>query len=382
LPKQYKVEIKKAGFHPWQKDLEIKEKQVQEFKNIVLVPKNPNFTILSKNIENFWSSPDKKKLIKKTIDEDNNWNLLISDLEKNLSFPLLKEKELENGSEIINLEFSQNSLQILLKTKVKEKIKYFILKIDRLPPVSLFSLDSLKNLEKISFHPQDNNKIFFLKANNLYEIDYTSPTIESLILKDLLSYEIFGDTIFWLSRDGFLYKSDLSGKLLEAENLRPFLLHPDFKYEIVIADNSKIFLKEGSNFYQLNFNSRDFEKIEGSFSIFKFSPDLKKVAYSNGYEIGVLFLEPKYEQPERARTEKVYLTRFSEKIKDLFWFTPDYLILSQEEKVKIIEIDNRDRVNTVDLIELENSKTHWQDSEKKIYLLSKGNLYVSENLIK
>jgi len=44
-PKIYGVEIKKDGYRSWQKNLDIKEKEVTEAKDIVLFPQNINFTV-------------------------------------------------------------------------------------------------------------------------------------------------------------------------------------------------------------------------------------------------------------------------------------------------------------------------------------------------
>ena len=40
LSKEYKVEIKKEGFHTWEKTLEIRKIEVTEAKNIILIPKH------------------------------------------------------------------------------------------------------------------------------------------------------------------------------------------------------------------------------------------------------------------------------------------------------------------------------------------------------
>jgi hypothetical protein len=68
LPKKYKIGVKKAGFYPWEKTLEIKEKEVTEAKNIVLFPENPDFTILTKEVEGFWFSPNQKEIILKDFE--------------------------------------------------------------------------------------------------------------------------------------------------------------------------------------------------------------------------------------------------------------------------------------------------------------------------
>ena len=40
LPKKYTIEVKKDGYLPWSKTIELKEREVQEFKNIALIPTN------------------------------------------------------------------------------------------------------------------------------------------------------------------------------------------------------------------------------------------------------------------------------------------------------------------------------------------------------
>ena len=53
LPKKYKIEIKKEGYFTWEKNLEIREKEVTEAKNVILFPENSNFTILTKGVKKF-----------------------------------------------------------------------------------------------------------------------------------------------------------------------------------------------------------------------------------------------------------------------------------------------------------------------------------------
>jgi hypothetical protein len=62
LPKKYKVEVKKEEHHSWEKTLEIKEKEVTEAKNIILFPQNINFSVLAGQVEQFWFSPDQRKI--------------------------------------------------------------------------------------------------------------------------------------------------------------------------------------------------------------------------------------------------------------------------------------------------------------------------------
>jgi len=208
------------------------------------------------------------------------------------------------------------------------------------------------------------------------------------VLNGLIAYEISGDNIIWLADSGFLYKSDFFGKIIESFNIKPFPIGEENLYEIIIHPET-IFLKETSStdlkatLFLLNPKSKSFEKFYSPVKNLAFSPDFSKIFYSNDYEIWFSYLSPK--------PKKIFLTRFSEKIKDCFWLNPYYLIFNVGDKIKISEIDNRDGINIVDLVEFsslvdpisdeENSKMFWNQKDKKLYLLLENTLFVSEELI-
>ncbi|HJN62116.1 MAG TPA: hypothetical protein QGH92_00740 [Candidatus Parcubacteria bacterium] len=284
LPKTYDVEIKKEGFHSWQKNLEVKEKLVAEAKNIVLIPKEPEFSLLEENIEDFWFSDDGEKLVYKKFGEE------------------------------------------------KEK------------------LESVK--------------------------------IPQVIKKDLISHIVVSNSILWLNNQGFLSKSDLTGKTLEIFNTKPLSIKEEKEYKIVVKNSSKIFIQEDNSLFYLNEESKIFEKISDSVKNLKFSPDFKKVVYFNNYEIWVYFLESEEGQPHREDKEKLFLNRFSQSLGNVFWLSNHYLIFNLEDKIKVAEIDNREKLNIVDIAEFQNPKIFFHQKDKKLYVLTKGNLYISEVLLK
>ncbi len=80
--------------------------------------------------------------------------------------------------------------------------------------------------------------------------------------------------------------------------------------------------------------------------------------------------------------------RLSEKITDVFWLNDNYLIFMAGDKIKISEIDYRDRLNIIDIFEIKKLpqngsavKMFWNQFDKKLYLLSKNNLYSSDALL-
>jgi hypothetical protein len=375
LPKNYEIEIKKQGYYPWKKSLEIKEKQVTEAKNVVLISKNPDFTLSDKNIKDFWFSPNLQKIILKKENEKG-WVLDIFDVKQETRTLLISENELL-GADISDLAWSQDSNKVLLKTLNS----FFVLELTN--PFVIFPLDFLgKNVKEISFDPNNTKKIFSIGSstttNSLLQTDYRKKEISNVILTNLITYKNSGENIYWLSDKGFLYQSNFKGKILEVLNSKPLSLKPEANYEIY-NNAGKIFLKENNSLYLLN-EKKNFEKIYWAIKDFKFSSDNKKIAYFSNSEIWIFFLEQEYGQPQKQRGEKVFLTRFSEKIDDCFWFTNHYLVFNVKDQIKIAEIDDRDRINIVELAEFKNPQLFFNQNDKKLYILSQRNFYVSEKL--
>lgn len=102
------------------------------------------------------------------------------------------------------------------------------------------------------------------------------------------------------------------------------------------------------------------------------STDKKKIVKYDNYELRVVFAEKK---------EEIFLTRFSEKIGDIFWLNDYYLIFNVGNKIKIAEIDDRDGLNIVDLAELEKPEILWDKNAGKLYVISGNKTYLLENLL-
>ena len=337
LPKKYKIEIKKEGYFAWEKNLEIKEKEVTEAKNVILFPENPNFTILTKGVKKFWLPPDQKKII--LLEEgEAGWALKLYDLEKKVKSHLISEDDVYSaGADLLNLEFSENSKEISLEIGMKEQLKYFSLELDKVPSV-------------------------------LTEIEPLLPP-----LKDIITYQTFNGQRYYLDNFGNLFRDE--EKLTE----KVFPVKPETEYELKIFQNF-IFLREGQTLYLLLPESKSFEKFFENLNSLKISPDLKKLVYFSNYEIWILFLKDSDPPAIHRKGDRVFFVRLSEKIDNVFWLNSDYLIFNAGNKIKIAEIDDRDRINIVDFAEVKEPEIFFNKSNKKLYLLSDENLYRSEAL--
>jgi len=337
LPKKYKIEIKKEGYFTWEKNLEIREKEVTEAKNVILFPENSNFTILTKGVKKFWLSPDQKKII--LLEEGKTgWALKLYDLEKKVKSHLISEDDVYSaGADLLNLEFSENSKEISLEIGMKEQLKYFSLELDKVPSV-------------------------------LTEIEPLLPP-----LKDIITYQTFNGQLYYLGNFGNLFRDEK--KLTE----KVFPVKPETEYELKIFQNF-IFLREGQTLYLLLPESKSFEKFFENLNSLKISPDLKKLVYFSNYEIWILFLKDSDPPAIHRKGDRVFFVRLSEKIDNVFWLNSDYLIFNAGNKIKIAEIDDRDRINIVDFAEVKEPEIFFNKSNKKLYLLSDENLYRSEAL--
>lgn len=324
LPKKYKITVKKDGYFPWEKELEVKEKEVTEAKNIILWPRNLKFEILAKNVENFFPSPDESKIVLLER-EVSGWSLKLYNLQKNLKIHLISQNDISQKEmvDFLDLEWSKDSKEIYLKVGLREKEKEYVL-----------------NLEKIPF--------------NLTEREISNSK------ENVLS----SSENYYLDVEGNLFKNG------EKISQNPFPVKPETKYKLDVFQDY-IFLTEDKSLYLFNQESKSFEKFFEGIVNLKISPDNKKIAFFSDFEIWILFLDS---------GKKIFITRVSENIKEVFWLNSDYLIFNSGKKIKISEIDERDKINIIDLAEFENPEIFFNQNNKKLYIFSEKNLYFSETL--
>ncbi len=149
-----------------------------------------------------------------------------------------------------------------------------------------------------------------------------------------------------------------------------------------VTVNGITLVKDADYISLLNTKTDKFEKYYQA-KDWKFSPDKSKFLFFNDHEI--LFAKT------NAPTQKIFLIRFSGIIDDCFWLNNDYVIYNVGGKLKISEIDTRDKINTVDLkvqlttesdavTTLINPEIHFDTTNKILYILNEKNLFVSEPL--
>ena len=334
IPNKYEVQVKKEGYHSWQKTLEVKERQVTEAKSIVLFPEDVTLDVLTQGVEKLWFSPDQRKIILKE-NTQNNWALKLYEIDKDLKSHLIDNRDISTkSSNLLSLEFSEDSKEVTILVELTESIRYFKFSLDTFPPI-------------------------------LTQTAPPSPLPQNIITQK----EINTDT-YALINLGHLYKNQ--DKLTQT----PFPIKQETEYKLEIFRDF-IFLLENEDLYQFDKETQSFEKILEGIQYLKMSPDKNRLACFSNQEIWILFLSDVNGGLQKKAGDKVFLIRLSGKIDNPFWLNSHYLIFNMGEVVKITEVDERDRVNIIDIAEIKNPEIFWNKTDKRLYILSEGNLYFS-----
>jgi hypothetical protein len=163
--------------------------------------------------------------------------------------------------------------------------------------------------------------------------------------KNILAYQAINNDIYYLDATGSVFLANSSFLPRKKINENLFSLEPGLKYNL------------------------------------KVSPDAKKIVLTSNHEIWLIFTQDIAEQPQRKAGQTLFLNRFSEKIGDIFWLNPNYLVFSAGNKIKILEIDDRDQINIYQIGEFTNPTIKFSPAENKLYILSENKVYSSGNLL-
>lgn len=390
LSGKYDVSIKKDNYFPWEKNLEIEENGlVTEAKNITLIKENPNFNLLFTKIEKFFFLPNGTRIIL-LAQEKEYWKLEIYNLKTNIKNHLISSEDIsKEKTNFVDLKISPDSNSCLITTFNPKKNIFSWHLIDlNIIPVEINSLDLAKEkIEQIHFYPRDNNKILFLEKNvisstnnqlSLYDFEKKKKAISPI--ENIISFTLQDSNIYSLDQDGYLIKTDINYEKQEKLNEAGFAIKNNTDYEISLV-NEFIFIKGENILYLLDPDEKCFKEFALDNKDIIISTDREKAAFLKKNEISIFFMKEQTSQPHKDYKERMFLTRFSEPINNLYWITPHYLIFNSGNKIKISEIDDRDKINIIDLAEYQEPEIYFNQYNKKIYILSENSLVESESII-
>ena len=386
FPDNYFLEVTKEGYHSWQKILQVKEQQVTEAKSILLFKKDPAFQKLADKIERFWISPNMQYALLQQRESKAFWQLHLLNLETGGKEPL--EGLISTKDEIIDIQWARDSRRFLLLTLHKEQLALEVRSISANVPCfkTPCSLEYLgENIGNIQFFPAKEDQILFTRFLNttqvLFEAEYSEEDLATPIANNVVAFTTLGNHVFWLDTAGILRKKDLSTNS-DAQIFQESVFLPiqETAYELLIAGDT-ILIKEDITLFLHKENTALRREVLSPVFEVAVNSDGNKVALQNQSELWILFLKEETEQPQHKAGELILLTRFSKSPQQLSWVDSSYLLFGSGEIIRSVEIDNRDRLNIVDLVSFPNPEFFWNNQKGILYVLSENAFFVSEKIV-
>ncbi|KKR32677.1 MAG: hypothetical protein UT64_C0026G0019 [Candidatus Falkowbacteria bacterium GW2011_GWF2_39_8] len=205
--------------------------------------------------------------------------------------------------------------------------------------------------ENIKWNFSQDDIIYFKEKNKIYSFNITNQTVKAIAEMQISGdYFIKDKYIFSLSRvgnDSNLNVVDLNSSVI----VKSIKLPNTFNYEFINTDNELINLydKDKEILYLIN-PFADYLPIREIINNIKIAKWVgpAKLLFANDYEIWLYDL---------GQNKKTILNRLSEKIKDVVWHpSNNYIIYSTEKSINTLELDERDRYRTIELVAGENLK--------------------------
>ena len=333
-PGIYLIEIKKTGYKPWQKKLNVYAHYTTFADQAILFKNNPRPELLIKESVLFAkASPDKQEIAMLTK----------TGQEQSLSIvnPLKNTKRIVKAgirAEVEDISWEKN--YIFLKLKKENKLDWIIFDPAHQTEAQISQLTIL-SFEKL--RAGSLGRIYGLAEDVIYEIDLTSKKIQALSQQPAIDFLVKNNDLYYLTdqekKEGML-KIDLSKKTVTP---------------VINANNSyQSFWDISSDNYFLLINTQSFclyiidqgknevcfpHKIKGAI----LSPDREKILYFNESEMFVYYV---------LKSEENLITRQGKKINNVVWYpNSEYLVYNDNESIQAIEIDKRDKVNNYLLFE-------------------------------
>ncbi len=364
LPKSYKVLVTRDGYLPWEKTLTVREQEVTSAKSILFVKNKiefsqaldllPNKPTTTLPVKEYLFSPNNSDIAVITK-SDTAITLGIINLERGMQKEILSASP--RATQIENIRWSNDSQRIMADYNVGYKKGFLIADIgqDQKPTTT-----------------SDIIKAFGILANQ--DIKNISQ-----IAQDSVCYTI-SDDIIWVSKDGFVYRSAISGKTAEVLSLKPLTLNYQ---ECNIAEkNNDLFVFVGDSLFYLDRANSVFEKIADKTKEISFSNDESKVAFNDNGTIIVFYLKNKeFEDVAHKQGDKIIVSKLESLDARMSWIGDNHLLINDNSKIIITETDNRDKVNMATIAQYDNPIIFFNQRDKKAYILSQGTLYLSERIV-
>lgn len=380
-PGEHFLELRASGYQSWSKKISVHSGISTEFWNIILAQDSyvrENYK--NEKAEKLFISPY-KNIAAFTQQTENDFFVKVLDTETKEILEVFHSNDcIFTQDDKENIEWSPQAHKIIIPVIKNGEKNYFIVTIDTKESLNLKDISGINNLSSVRWDSRNKDVLFFMSEDKLYNLDTNNTQGKKIISEHIASYDMNSDYLFYFQLpEGIVYKKSLDNTdnpkqitTSSPENMS------DNSYQIIIYDDYRIvFLNKSRNLYIYNKGETAtyFKKLSDNVYGSQFSDDGKKLLFWTDKEISVYFMRKWEEQPTRNEDELTSLTYSSDHIQKAQW-TADYehVLFTNNNRIKLIEIDNRDNRNIMDVLNLDgNSSVMVNDfTDEKLYFTEKN----------
>jgi len=373
LPKSYYLEIEKEGYQTWQKNVEVEPALVSKLAKVILVPNliESQALPLANKVNSFYQSAKEETVFQ-------NSNGLYYN-QKNIPLKLRGDKFVlwnEPGDAFITFDSVKG---IYYLNRLNDLSKIFNIS------ASFNNLNKNQKIEKIIFHPADQEKLIIESNKKIYILDVTRLKLEKISEDQLFVWTVQNPNIYYIkeAETTGVYSFNL---ILKNETLLYGFSNEEADEILEIsADNGKTgILKEKGNILIVSFQNKELEKISVSNAKnIVFSPDKRKISFTGAdNKISVYLLENEVEELSKGKGEIIELGFYSDnylRIKSTAWYKDsnhlliEYLDPKNQLHIDFIEIDSRLPVNRYELAQGE--KMSYDLQTNRLFFIQENSLH-------
>jgi hypothetical protein len=343
LPGEYNLRLELDGYWSWQKKLTVNPGASTFAENIYLFKDNLPVQIASADSGSINLAPDKNQAV-----------ILSADLITFLNLSDESEKSTKrNGLPGKNIFWSEDQNKIIIDNYL----------------YNLANTSDAINLKKLtpnSFNYKwSGNILYYQDKNSIYRLDSSNSP------KKIISDKIFND---YLVKNNYLYLIIKSGQAINLEVINTATGQNLKNINLPAAPNYS-FIDEKQNLLNIYDNDHKILYLIDPFSAYQplveiinnikttFWINSSNLLYANDFEIWLYNLETK---------NKILITRISDTINNAILHpSKDYIIYSTERTINAIELDEREKRNSTELIKFDAINS---------FLLTNDVIYFSEKI--
>lgn len=334
----YRITIEKEGFRPWEERISVKAGIVSEHRNIFLIPEKIPLTATS--------SYEGSEISLSLPSPDGALVALISEQDKVLSITPI------DGSIPI---FQKTYGKLLPKApqwldentlawpSPQDASQWELLRIAP-QATSEIHLTILGNSQKdritaIGFHQSSPGSVYALtKKGNLYlHLFSNQAKTEKPIMQNIISFEVAGQNIYFITDKGFLGSSDLSGNSIESIGRAGFFLNGNFSSFPSPAGNPA-FIDGLRSLFFYDADERKISSLSGRAERIVFDSLGEKGLIMEGAAVSVVFLKRELEFPFREKLTKEKVFDSEKHILDAAWYRDKYILVTTKDGLSGVEL--------------------------------------------